>query len=277
MATISLVDQDRQWFKSRLGVALQDTPRWWSFCTETILNNDVLVVEDARGDSRFAASPLVCGDPGIRFYAGAPLRTRGGFNLGSLCIMDIVTRPDLDPHQRGILTDLADVVVEESMFRRKEFELRSRASCADPTQQQSADESMPAAAPTVLYIEDAVASIHLIRSVLKRATPRGGSAVRLISAMQGNLGLEMARVHTPDLILLDLHLPDMSGIQVLNQLKADARTSSIPVVVLTADPLPGTEAQVRDAGALVCLSKPIDVAQFLKTVSHILEATRVRA
>jgi CheY-like chemotaxis protein len=117
--------------------------------------------------------------------------------------------------------------------------------------------------PTVLYIEDSAASIHLISSVLKR-----GSAGRLISAMQGNIGLEMARVHTPELILLDLHLPDMSGIQVLNELKADARTSSIPVVVLTADPVSGIEAQVRYAGAAGCLSKPIDVAQFLKTVSQ---------
>jgi CheY-like chemotaxis protein len=121
---------------------------------------------------------------------------------------------------------------------------------------------------TVLYIEDSLASIHLITGVLKRAD------VRLISAMHGNAGLEMARVHAPDLILLDLHLPDMSGIQVLNQLKADARTSSIPVVVLTADPLPGADAQVRNAGALVCLPKPLDVTQFLKTVSHILEAKK---
>ena len=122
--------------------------------------------------------------------------------------------------------------------------------------------------PTVLYIEDALASIHLIRTLLKP------TAVRLISEMQGALGLEMARIHAPDLILLVLHLPDMSGIQVLNQLKADARTSSIPVVVLTADPLPGIEAQVRDAGAVACLSKPLDVAQFLKSVNHILEAKK---
>jgi len=120
--------------------------------------------------------------------------------------------------------------------------------------------------PAVLYIDDSVASIHLISGVLKRAAGEGRNPVRLISAMRGNLGLEMARVHAPDLILLDLHLPDMPGIQVLNQLKSDATTSSIPVVVLTADPLPGTNAEVRAAGAAACLSKPIDVAQFLETV-----------
>jgi CheY-like chemotaxis protein len=265
MATISLVDKDRQWFKSRIGVAVPETPRSWSFCTRTILSNDVLVVPDALADARFVASPLMCGDAGIRFYAGAPLRMRDGHNLGSLCIMDTVARPDLDARQREILADLADVVVEECMSRRKEHELRAA--------KDDADRANRATGPTVLYIEDAVASIHLIRSILKRVKLRGGSAVRLISSMQGTLGLEMARVHAPDLILLDLHLPDLSGIQVLNQLKADARISSIPVVVLTADPLPGTQGQVRDAGALACLSKPLDVAQFLETVSHLLEAT----
>jgi signal transduction histidine kinase/ActR/RegA family two-component response regulator len=124
---------------------------------------------------------------------------------------------------------------------------------------------------TVLYIEDAVVSIHLIKGILKRTPLKSGTTVRLISAMQGNLGLEMARIHAPDLILLDLHLPDLSGIQVLNQLKADPRTSSIPVVVLTGDPLPGTRAQVLEAGAQACLLKPVDVTQFLGTVSHILE------
>ncbi len=124
--------------------------------------------------------------------------------------------------------------------------------------------------PTVLYIEDALASIHLIRGVLKRVHLPAGAAVRLISAMQGNLGLEMARAHPPDLILLDLHLPDIPGLEVLNQLKADARTSSIPVVVLTADPVPGTQTQVCDAGALACVSKPIDVPQFLEIVSRLI-------
>ena len=131
------------------------------------------------------------------------------------------------------------------------------------------------AGPTVLYIEDALASIHLIRGILKRVQLPAGAAVRLMSAIQGNLGLEMARTHAPDLILLDLHLPDISGLEVLNQLKADARTASIPVVVLTADPVPGTQRQVCDAGALGCVSKPVDIPQFLETVSHILNETIV--
>jgi CheY-like chemotaxis protein len=123
----------------------------------------------------------------------------------------------------------------------------------------------------MLYIEDTLLSIHLIQGILRRRTLKGETKVRVISAMQGNVGLEMARVHAPDLILLDLHLPDMSGLQVLNELKADPRTAAMPVVVLTADALPGTVAQVLDAGAVACLSKPIDVPAFLETITPILE------
>lgn len=487
MAAISLVDEDRQWFKSRIGLDFAERPRSWSFCAETIAGDDVLVVKD-----------------GIRFYAGAPLRTGEGYNLGALCIMDTAARADLDDRERAILRDLADAVVGHCMTRKAAHELRvakddaeranrakgqflSRAShelrtpmnavlgftqlleleeltevqranvdrilkagkhllkllnevldisrieaggralelepvrisdaireavefvepmleeskirleiepgpqsCVLGDQQKLVQvflnlfsnaikynraegsvrvkqepageqirinvtdtgegiaaaersklfqpferlgaertkipgtglglalckkmvelmggsigvestpgegstfwvqfprfdaapegpartglESTHGTGPTVLYIEDAVVSIHLIRGILKRATLKDGATVRLISAMQGNLGLEMARMHSPDLILLDLHLPDMTGIQVLKQLKTDARTASIPVVVLTADPLPGTRARVMDAGARACLSKPVDVAQFLETMSHVLEESKV--
>src|SRR5262249_41722333 len=105
-------------------------------------------------------------------------------------------------------------------------------------------ESREKRGPVVLYIEDTLASIHLITGMLKRRTLKGDAKVRLISAMQGNVGLEMAQIHAPDLILLDLHLPDMSGLQVLHQLKADRRTAAMPVVVLTGDSLPGTMGQV---------------------------------
>jgi CheY-like chemotaxis protein len=119
---------------------------------------------------------------------------------------------------------------------------------------------------TVLYIEDNLINIHLIEGIMKRRTD-----VRLISAMQGNLGLEMARIHTPDLILLDLHLPDLSGIQVLRRLREDPRTASIPVVVITADALPGTRRQLLEAGAYAYLNKPIDIKQFLSTIHPLLE------
>lgn len=120
--------------------------------------------------------------------------------------------------------------------------------------------------PTVLYIEDTPTSILLVQSVFERSLK-----VRFITAMLGSLGLEMARLHTPSLILLDLHLPDMAGTEVLRQLRAHPRTASIPVVVLTADALPSTEHQMLEAGAVAFMRKPINVKALMATVRPILE------
>ena len=88
IALISLVDADRQWFLARKGLAVQETPRQIAFCAHTILGPDVLVVPDARADGRFQSNPLVLAEPHIRFYGGAPLTTRSGHNLGTLCVID---------------------------------------------------------------------------------------------------------------------------------------------------------------------------------------------
>jgi len=88
MAMISLVDTDRQWFKSSPGTRVQQTPRRVSFCGHAILGDGAFVVADARADSRFADNPLVTGEPGVRFYAGHPLRAPGGQRVGTLCVVD---------------------------------------------------------------------------------------------------------------------------------------------------------------------------------------------
>lgn len=106
IALISLVDDHRQWFKSRLGLDVNQTARELSFCTHTIEGQGIFEVNDARRDQRFHDNPLVTGDPHIRFYAGAPLTTPDGFNLGTLCVIDRQPR-QLSEAQRGALVRLS--------------------------------------------------------------------------------------------------------------------------------------------------------------------------
>jgi diguanylate cyclase (GGDEF)-like protein len=117
MAVVSLVDADREWFKSRIGVEADETPRDNSFGTHTIKRETVMVVEDAERDPTFARGPLVTGPPFIRFYAGAPLIANNGQRIGALCTMD--TRPRiLSELERNLLVDLAAMVVRELELRR---------------------------------------------------------------------------------------------------------------------------------------------------------------
>ena len=112
IALISLVDQERQWFKARVGLDVCETARDAAFCDHTIRQNQVLVIEDATKDARFASNPLVTGSPGIRFYAGAPLVLRSGHALGSLCIIDRIPR-HFSAAQCEQLKDLAALAIAQ--------------------------------------------------------------------------------------------------------------------------------------------------------------------
>ena len=118
---------------------------------------------------------------------------------------------------------------------------------------------------TVLYIEDNLSNLRLIEHLLSR---RPG--VRLLSAIQGRLGLDLAREHRPGLILLDLHLPDVPGEEVLRRLKEDPRTQQIPVVVISAEASPGHVQRLLAAGASGYLTKPIDVRELLRLLDETL-------
>lgn len=112
IALISLVDEDRQWFKSCIGLSIKESPRDMSFCGHAILGNDIFVVSDATQDERFADNPQVINDPNIRFYAGCPLRFTDGSKLGTLCIIDRKPRNFSDEDLES-LKDLASMVERE--------------------------------------------------------------------------------------------------------------------------------------------------------------------
>lgn len=117
IALITLIDTHRQWFKSRCGLTVSETPREISFCGHAILGATPLIIEDALADPRFADNPLVTGDPLIRFYAGAPLTLDNGMTVGTFCIIDRVPR-HLDNTEITMLIDLAKLVVQELQSQR---------------------------------------------------------------------------------------------------------------------------------------------------------------
>jgi GAF domain-containing protein len=111
IALVSLVDENRQWFKARLGLEASETPRDISFCGHAIAKSDLFLVEDASLDERFADNPLVTGAPHIRFYAGAPLTAASGSRIGTLCVLD--TRPrTLSSIELATLDVLRDLINE---------------------------------------------------------------------------------------------------------------------------------------------------------------------
>jgi PAS domain S-box-containing protein len=114
---------------------------------------------------------------------------------------------------------------------------------------------------TILYVEDNVPNLRLVEQVAARRPH-----IRLLSAMQGQMGIDLARQHRPDLILLDLHLPDMSGEEVLRTLREDPVTSAIPVVMISADATSSTAKRLLEAGARSFLTKPLDMRRFVRLI-----------
>jgi signal transduction histidine kinase/CheY-like chemotaxis protein len=139
-------------------------------------------------------------------------------------------------------------------------------SAADRVAERPARPASPSAHRRVLLIEDNLANLKLIEALTSDR-----EHIELLPAMTGGLGVELAREHVPDLILLDQHLPDLTGTEVLHRLKAHPDTRAIPVVVVSADATPGQVRRMRDRGAADYLTKPLDIRRFLQVLDGVIE------
>jgi anti-sigma regulatory factor (Ser/Thr protein kinase) len=134
IALITLLDEERQWFKSRVGTSATETARSIAFCANTIQQDDVFVIPDTLADERFRENPLVVGEPWVRFYVGAPLVTHDGHALGSLCVLDRVPRT-LTPEQQAALEALGRQAVAQLELRLNVDELAQALSERDQAEE----------------------------------------------------------------------------------------------------------------------------------------------
>ena len=135
IALITLADEDRLWFKSRIGLTAKETPREVSFCAKTIHQTDLFVITDTQADEQYRNHPMVISDPHIRFYAGAPLINPEGHPLGTLCVIDIRPR-EISEEQKEALRSLARQVTGQLELRRKIADLARAISDREKTQQE---------------------------------------------------------------------------------------------------------------------------------------------
>jgi len=200
MSLLTLVDEHRQWFKSRIGLSLTETPRDLSFCAHAIHADDLYVVEDTHHDDRFSDHPLVVGDPAFRFYAATPLRTADGHAIGTLAVADTTPRR-LTPEQLDALRVLGRQAMAQLELRRQTLDLAesaaraqaARARAEDALREQSVqlDAALEVAGMDVWFTNLRTGWIGRIR--------RGGPVSRLPESVTPKTSAEfMALVHEAD-------------------------------------------------------------------------------
>jgi GAF domain-containing protein len=161
ISLITLIDADRQWFKSKVGLDLQETPRAQAFCTHAIMQPQMFVVPDAAKDERFANNPLVTGEPHIRFYAGSPLATADGHLLGTMCVIDRQPRTLTDEQKRAL--ELLGRQVVANMELRNNLRELKQALAAREAAEGPSGEAAAGLDDIIDTLENAVADLRAVR------------------------------------------------------------------------------------------------------------------
>jgi two-component system, cell cycle sensor histidine kinase and response regulator CckA len=204
IALVTLVDENRQWFKSNIGMPGSETPRDIAFCAHTILQTEMLVVEDAQADERFAANPLVTDGAKIRFYAGSPLMTSEGQALGALCVIDQVPR-ELNLQQKNLLQALSRQVVALLELRRSLIALQ---------QNEETLRVLFDLMPAMIWLKDT-------ENVILRINSRVAESLgKPIEEVEGKSSLEIypqdsARLYSEDLEIIQSGVPKLGIVEMV--------------------------------------------------------------
>ena len=279
ISLISLVDDNRQWFKSKTGLEVCQTLRGDAFCAHAIMSPELFVVPDAAQDPRFAANPLVLGELHIRFYAGAPLTTPDGHRLGALVVMDQRPR-ELSREQMESLRVLSHQVMVQVILGKNLHDLKNALKAKENLKRdmQKLIQDLQEARATVNTLKDTVPASLPARAVAKQQPPNGKRSLlivddkdgprqalrvifkdeyNLLMAEDGPTAIELAKQHPIDVALVDVRLSGMSGIDLLERLKC--LNPNIEVIMMTAFETMDTIRQALRMRACDYINKPFDV------------------
>lgn len=263
IAAISLIDDHRQWFKSRVGLDMTEAPRDVAFCVHTIAQGSMLVVPDALADERFRDNPMVTGEPHVRFYAGAPLVTPDGYALGTLCVVDRVPRT-LSHHERQALDALRRQVEAQLELRRNLLELK-RALAAREIAEAAQDQLIKELRASVAQVNKLTALIPLTSTCeLNLVIPATPAGIQTVSEGVTQL-LESKRWNEDEIIKIDLALQEALANGIRHGCKGDPSKSVQCTVTCDADG--ELMIVVRDPGPgfdLTKVANPLDTENMLK-------------
>lgn len=291
ISLISLVDGDRQWFKSKTGLEACQTPRADAFCAHAIMSPDLFVVPDALQDPRFATSPLVLGEWHIRFYAGAPLTAPNGHRLGALCVMDQKPR-QLSCEQMESLRILSRQVMAQVVLGKNLHDLKTALKAREEIERdrEKLIEDLQDARATLNTLKGPVPAAFGARAVAAPQPLEGRGSLlivddrdgprqslwiifkdeyNLLLAEDGPTAIELAKQHRIDVAVLDVCMPGMSGIEVLKRLKEVS--PSTEVVMMTAFETTETVRQALRLRACDYINKPFDVATMRGAVGQAMQ------